>query len=305
MKFCVFDISNLLHRSFFANPNPDDSVSAGMAHHMGLNMLNKYYKQYRPDKIVMAFDRPNWRKDYTLSEECYSKREYKGLRNKDMTEGQKAHYNLFKNSIKEFEQLMREHTSVICLAGDKLEADDIVGGFVQAFSEDNEIVIVSSDKDYIQMLGHPNVTLIDPATDKPRTLEEWNNDPKYFIFEKCFRGESGASSDNIQSAYPRLRKTKIKEAYEDPFKFEQLLHETWKHVDGRDMEVKKIFNENKTLMDLTCQPDWVKERIAETIADGFNNAGRFSYFHFLQFCGKYKLERIAEGYKNYVKMLSK
>ncbi len=73
-KYLVFDISNLLYRTFFAHHTEDDITIAGLATHSALLVLNKYYRQYKPHKIVMAFDNESWRKDYTASEECISKR---------------------------------------------------------------------------------------------------------------------------------------------------------------------------------------------------------------------------------------
>lgn len=302
--YLCFDISNVMHRCFFASGGADEETTAGMAHHMALTTMNKYFKQHTPDKVVMAFDKSSWRKDYTKSDVCYSKRIYKGERRKDMTEGQKAHYNVFLGHVKDFEVMIKEHTSVVTLSDDGLEADDLIAGVVQAFSHDTKIIIISSDKDYMQLLSYPNVTLIDPASDKPRTLEEWNNDAKLFLFEKCFRGEKGDSSDNIESAYPRLRKNKIEEAYTDEYKRQELFHHKWKHVDGREMEVIKLFNENKLLMDLSAQPDEIKDKIANEIIRAFSANKKFSYFNFMQFCGKYKLEKILDNYKNYMKMLS-
>jgi len=300
----VHDISNLLHRAYFSNPNHDESTRTGLAQHIAFSMLNKYYKQFSPvHKSILCFDRPSWRKDYTLSDECYSKRIYKGERRKDMTEKQTASYKIFLNYVKEFEEMLRENTGIICLAGEKLEADDLIAGVTHAFSDEYNVVIVSSDKDFLQLLYNDNITLLDPMSGKPRSLEEWNNDSDYFLFEKCFRGEKGASSDNIESAYPRVRATKIQAAYDDSYKREAIMHESWKHIDGRTMQVKKLFNENKLLMGLSHQPDWVKERIAETIAEGFANPGRYNALEFVRYCGKLELKKIVEHVERYSKML--
>lgn len=304
-KYLIIDILNILNRCYFVNRDLESDMLIGMVFNTALVMLNRYFRQHKPDKMILAFDDGmSWRKKYTLSENCYSKLVYKGLRNKDMTDSQKEKYDIFKNSIKDFYKLLKENSSIICMSENSLEADDIIAGFVQSFSDDNEIVIISSDKDLLQLLINANVSLIDPNTDEKRTLEEYHNDYRYFIFEKCIRGEKGTQKDNIEQAYPRLRKDKIKLAFDDSYKFEEIMHHTWKHVDGREMEVKKLFIENKLLMDLTNQPDEIKEKIANSIIDGFNNIGSFSFTNFLQFCGTYKLIRVSETYKNFMPMLT-
>ena len=106
LRFLVFDISNVLFRTYYANKNEDELTIAGLAQHAALITLNSYFKKYRPDKVVMVFDRPNWRVDYTKSDECYSGRIYKGNRHSDKTAAEKKKYNDFKAHLVEFEQLI-------------------------------------------------------------------------------------------------------------------------------------------------------------------------------------------------------
>lgn len=302
----VLDVSNLLYRSFYANRDSDDMTTAGLAHHQALALLNKYYRKYRPQKLFMTFDRSNWRKVYTLSEECKSGKVYKGHRRQNMTPSEQVKYEKFCAHLKEFEQIMREHTSVICLAsegvnGRGLEADDLISGVVQKFHNDHDVVIVSSDKDLMQLLRFTGVLLIDPATDEQRTLEEYNGDADYFMFEKCIRGDAG---DNVGSAYPRVRSTKIKIAYDDPYERENMMQTTWTDQDGNSRSVRTLFEENKLLMDLFSQPDDIKVLINDTIDRAMENPGKYSHFHFLKFCGKYELKKVSEQIEQFVPMLS-
>lgn len=303
-RYLVLDISNLLYRTFFAHKGEEDITVAGLAHHMALATLNKHFREFKPHKVVMCFDRKSWRKEYTLSEECISKKPYKGNRRQKMTPADKAKYQLFLEHLNDFEELMRDHTSVVTLAGDGLEADDIVAGFVQMYSmdEDNEIIIVSSDKDMIQLLGYPNVRLIDPATGKDRTLAEWNDDAEYFLFEKCVRGDLG---DNVMSAFPRVRSTRIKKAYTDDLERVNLMEETWKNPDSQTFVVKEVYKENQLLMDLRMQPEKIQLDIVRTVLEGMKDPGTFSYFHFMKFLGKYELKKLADQADNFVHMLSR
>jgi hypothetical protein len=304
MKYLLLDISNLLYRTFFAHHTEDDITIAGLATHSALLTLNKYYRQHKPHKIVMAFDRKSWRKDYTASEECLSKKPYKGNRRQGMTPREKIKYDQFCKHLAEFEVIIRDHTSIITLVNDGLEADDLIGGFVQMLTLDpiNEITIISGDKDMIQLLGSPNVKLIDPATNKERTLEEWDMDPEYFMFEKCLRGDSG---DNVSSAYPKVRSVRIKKAYIDPLERANLMNETWKGADGTEFVVKNLFKENQLLMDLRYQPEEIQKRIITTILLAMKNPGTFSYFHFMKFLGRYDLKKVAEQADTFVNMLSR
>ena len=306
MKYLVFDITNVLYRTFFAHKQDGDITVAGLAAHAALTTINKYFKNFKPHKVVMCFDRSSWRKKYTATEECVSKKPYKGNRRQKMTPKEKEKFELFLEHIGDFETMVREHTSIISLAGDGLEADDLVAGFVRMHTineGENEIIVVSGDKDMIQVLGPRGVRLIDPATGKDRTLDEWNGDVELFLFEKCVRGDMG---DNVQSAFPKVRKTRIHKAYTDAFEKANLMHETWTQpVTGTEFIVKELFEENRILMDLRRQPENIQRLMIKTILAGTRNPGEYSYFHFLQFCGKYELKKIAQTAEIFTPMLSR
>lgn len=303
MKYLILDISNLLYRTYYANKDEDDTTLAGLAHHQALITLNWHFKQYTPDKLIMCFDRKNWRKDYTKSDKCVSGKLYKGNRRKDMTQKEREKYELFLEHLKDFESLMKNYTSVICLAADGLEADDLVAGFVQMYANsENEIITISTDKDYIQLLGFPNTRLVDPATGKDRTLDEWGGDAELFMFEKCIRGDPG---DNVQSAYPRIRKTRIMKAWNDPLERVNMMQETWTNHKGKELMVKKVFKENEILMDLRKQPEEYRELIKKTITNEMEAPGKYSYFHFMQFLGKFKMKKVATNAETFAGMLSR
>lgn len=65
-----------------------------------------------------------------------------------------------------------------------MEADDIIAGLVNVYDDDTTNIIVSSDKDFMQLI-RDNVILFDPVSKKTRNLSEYNNDPDYFLFHKC------------------------------------------------------------------------------------------------------------------------
>lgn len=306
MRYLIFDVSNLLHKTFYAHNTEDDITLAGLASHSALITINKYYNQFKPDKIVMAFDRPSWRISYTKSDECVSGLVYKGERRKKQTPKQKERYALFKQHITDFETLIKQNTSIITLAKTGLEADDLISGCVQLFTleEDNEVIIISADKDFMQLLRYDNVYLVDPATGKERTLEEYDNDADYFMFEKCFRGEGGGG-DNVQSAYPRLRKNKIVEAYTDDFAKSNLMNHEWVHPKSKKLfRVGDLFEENQLLMDLEMQPEHIILDIIKTVQDGIEQPGKFDYIQFIKFCKKYDLRKVSDGSDQYIKMLS-
>lgn len=297
----LFDVSNLLHRTFFVQKDMDEDTLTGLATHSALVTLNKYYKQCQPDHVVCVFDRHSWRKDYTASDLCLSKKPYKGNRRKDMSPAQEEKYARFLNHLAEFENLIYNHTSIISLMCDNAEADDLFGGFCQMFdSPDCIITIISADSDLLQLTRYTSVRVISPATNKEQSLEKYDNDPLYYLFQKCVRGDP---TDNIQSAFPNVRATRIKKAYLDDFERTQLMEETWSNGDV-EFRVGDLFKENEMLIDLTKQPNIIRTQIRETIDAEIKRVKQFSLFHFLKFLGKYELVRIREGLDQYIPMLS-
>lgn len=301
--YLVFDISNLLYACFYADPNQDEETLVGLAAHSALVTLNKYFKMFSPRKRVIAtFDRHSWRKDYTASEQCISKKPYKGNRRQNLSPSQQAKYALFCTHLQEFEKLLSEHTSITVLSEEGLEADDLIAGLVQYLSgTDEQIIIVSEDSDLQQLTRYSNVTQVGPVKGKVLDLNKYDDDPLYYLFQKCVRGDP---TDNIQSAYPRVRQTRIKEAYEDPFKHTTLMKEQWVNEHGVTFTVEQLFEENQLLIDLSKQPEYIKDKIDLTLATQLSKKHKFSMFHLLQYLGKHKLVKIKDSIDQYLPMLS-
>jgi len=307
-KHLIIDTANILFRVAAANGKYNNSGTpeeqAGLAMHMSLQSINKYYKKYKPDKLALTFEgRNNWRKTYTKSSECISGKVYKANRVKDSS--MDAYFEL----MAAFEDLVRNHTSIVCLSNPLLEGDDLFGGYISKHVESgDEVYGLSGDKDFVQFLKHKNFKLINPDKGKERTVEEvcGVDDAEFFMFEKAFRGDKG---DNVFPAYPRVQKKRLLKAYKDEFELANLLNETWS-VKDPDTGEEKVFNvgdlykENMLLMNLEGQPDFVKEAIKQTIEHETQNTGKFSFFHFQKFCGKFGLTRISENSTSFVDMFS-
>jgi hypothetical protein len=308
MKRLIFDTANILFRAHAANSMHNKGGSpeeqAGLAMHVALRSLNKYYKQFKPDQVAVTFEGTNnWRKEYTKSEKCISKKVYKANRVKDSS------MEPFFELIKSFEELARNHTSLVCLSNPLLEGDDLFGGYVRRFTaQGDEVIGVSGDKDFVQLWKHKGFTLINPDNGKPRTLIDTCgvDDADYFMFEKAFRGDKG---DNVFSAYPRVQAKRLQKAFSDDYELTKLMNETWTFTDPDTNEVttylvSDLFEENNRLMNLECQPDNIKKVIEETLDHELVNHGKFSFFAFTKFCGKFGLKQIAEDSTAFVNMFS-
>jgi hypothetical protein len=305
MRSLVYDISNILfrvaavqkHKSpYGADATIDDLV--GLCMHISLQSINKWYVKYKPDFVVFAFEGgDNWRKKYT-NDNNY-RRQYKANRTVDPE--MKHFYQL----VDSFREIMTNHTSICCLTVPKMEADDVIAAYCQLnATDDHEIFVVSGDRDFIQLLKLPNVKLINPDDGKLRNQpgdKEYQEDIDYWMFLKCVRGDSG---DNVPAAFPRVRETKIREAYKDPYKMMNFLNETWTDEFDVTHRVGDLLKHNEVLMDLTKQPDELRASLLEAVAAQTKSISTYSHFHFLKFLGQFNLKRVGEEASKFIALFT-
>lgn len=300
-KSLVFDIPNIAFEVAAVNkPNDknknfgtDDATLSGLCMHILFSRVQKFFRQHNPDYIVFAFEnRNNWRKAWTASEDCISKRPYKGNRVYDSS------MEYYFKMLDAFKETCTHHTSIICLSAEGLEGDDMIAGYCQLYANnDHEVIVLSGDKDFIQLLKNPNVTLINQRDGKLRNQpgdKLYWDDLDFFMFEKCMRGDK---KDNVFSAKPGVRTTQLQKAFKDEYEHLKLMNETWDaEVGGKIVTYKvgDLYEENKILLDLTKQPEEIRQYMFEHIKNEVNNLGKYSNFHFLRFLGKFELKKIAE-----------
>jgi hypothetical protein len=84
-----------------------------------------------------------------------------------------------------------------------------------------------------------------------------------------------------------------------------MFNETWTNQSNVTFTVKDLFEENRLLMDLSAQPECVRNKINEVIAYEMENSGKYSHFHFLRFLGKYELKNLAKQLESFIPLLSR
>jgi 5'-3' exonuclease len=314
-KILIIDISNILFRvaamqkysPYAKDATVDDLV--GLSMHVSLQSIFKYYNRFKPDFLIFAFDGDNnWRKEYTAKNK--SRLPYKGNRVRDP---EMEHYYRLLTSFKE---TMKAHTSISCIWISSMEADDVIGAICQLYAgPDCEIIVVSGDKDFTQLLKLPNVKLINPDNGKARNQpgdKDYEPDIDYWLFKKCVRGDGG---DNVPSAFPRVREVKIKKAYEHAYDRLNFMNEVWTQTliseeNGQPVttaiqhRVGDLYLENEILMDLSKQPSAQRELLIEGIQEQIYNVSSYSHFQFLRFLEDYKLQRVREDAMKFIEMFT-
>ena len=324
MKYLLIDTANMFFRArhvAFRASDPWEKV--GYALHISMAAINKVAKKFDADHVVFCLEGRSWRKDYY--------KPYKANRSEAraaLTEREQEEEKLFWDTFDDFNQYLREKTNCSVLRDGDAEADDLIARWIHLHPED-EHVIISSDSDFYQLLAK-NVSQFNgitdqlitvegifdakgkPVIDKKTKLPKEVPNPEWLLFEKCMRGDS---SDNVFSAFPGVRKkgTKNKvgllEAFEDRsskgYAWNNMMLQRWTDHEGKEHRVLDDYNRNRQLIDLTAQPEEIKQRVDDFIREQITNkdVGQVGS-KFLKFCGKYDLNRLSEHAEQYGRWLN-
>ena len=269
----LVDLSNVVHVTRHGRTmkpiKPNDPYFIPLLFKESILMMDRLAKRLPVDGMMIAVDSNNvWRKELLPS--------YKGNRTKELRD------DAFEETVKTIRlltQFFEQCTGIPVIQVPRAEADDIIAVATQELTAKS--VIVSSDRDFVQLVN-PNTVVYSPPQ---KTFRE-TDDPKYDLFEKCIRGDS---SDNIPSAYPKVRKKKLQAAWTDPASMMNLMETVTQ--DGR--VVKELFALNKQLMDLTAQPENLRQRIVAELKK-VDVAQPFSRTKLLTFCGQHGLASVAQ-----------
>jgi len=238
--------SMMMHLHMSKTKEPDDS----MVRHMILNSLRMYRTRFSSEygELVLCHDsRHYWRRDFFP--------EYKASRRKGREKSDLDWDAIFQclNAIKEEIKINMPYK---CLEVYGAEADDIIGTLCATISE--EIMIISGDKDFIQLQRFPNVKQFSPITKK--TVNGAN--PGGYLKEHVFRGDSGDGVPNVLSPdntfTDGLRQRPLGKK-----KIASWMDHNFEDVAPND-EVKRNYQRNRKLIDLTYTPDELTKEIIDT-----------------------------------------
>ncbi|MDP8224102.1 MAG: DNA polymerase I [Candidatus Lernaella stagnicola] len=183
-RLLLIDGSGYIFRAFFAIPTLSNSQDLPTNAVYGVaTMLDKTLRDLQPDSVAVCFDT----KEKTFRHERYP--EYKANR-PEPPEELVPQFPLIHELV--------ELRGLPCLAVPGYEADDVIGTLArQGAAHGFEVVLVSGDKDLMQLVGE-NVTMYDPMKDiwydHDGVVERFGVEPGRVIE---VLGLAGDSSDNI------------------------------------------------------------------------------------------------------------
>ena len=322
-KYALMDTANHFFRArHVASRNSDPEEKVAMALHLTLASCNQIVRKFGIDHVVFCLEGSSWRKAYY---EPYKKNRI--VDTQSQTEAEKEENELFWKTYEQFVNFLREKTNVSVLRDPNAEADDLIARWV-ALHPEAENFIISSDTDFLQLISEKNkiyngitnqlITLEGYFDDKGRIVKDKKTgepkllgDPQFILFQKCMRGDS---TDNVFSAFPGVRtkgsknKVGLIEAYADRekqgYSWNNMQLQHWLDHNQVEHRVRDDYERNRVLIDLTCQPDEVKQSVDANIRAGVRTTVTPQVgIHFMRFCGRYELTKISEN-ADYAKWLN-
>ena len=311
MTYILVDTANTFFRARHVI-NGSADIKLGMAFHITLNSIKKAWQDFNGSHVVFCLEGRSWRKDYYAP----YKRNRSDARAAHTTK-EAEEEKVFWEAFDTFKDFIKDKTNCTVLQHQQLEADDLIAGWIQTHPNDDH-VIISTDSDFVQLIA-PNVrqyngvmettTTHEGIIDKKgkRVIDKKTNEakavpnPEWLLFEKCMRGDP---TDNVFSAYPKVRKNKLEEAFNDRankgFAWNNMMLQRWVDHNGIEHRVLEDYERNRKLIDLAAQPQDIRDVITETINTNavpktIDQVG----IRLLKFCNLYDLKKITDSIQQY------
>ena len=244
-------ISNLMMQIGSRRQN---DVDEDLVRHMVLNSLRGYRSKFSADygELVLCYDsKKYWRRDFFPN--------YKGNRKKDR-EKSGLDWSLIFDTLNNIRDEIKEIFPYKVVEVEGAEADDCIASIVQHVSETpnefEKVLILSGDKDFIQLQKHSFVRQYSPVLKK---FVDGEN-PTQYIKEHILKGDRSDGIPNFLSP----DNTFMEELRQKPLAKKKI--ESWIDLEPEEFcteEMLRNYQRNKTLIDLDCIPNDLKVRILD------------------------------------------
>ena len=248
----LVDYSGIAMGALFARGGGDEEP---LIRHFILNSLRMYNVKHRDEygRMIICGDGGSWRKDYYPE----YKASRKTNRDKDSRDWDKI-FNTFTNVRNE----IAEHLPFDVIHEFGVEADDIIATLVQEtqeFGKHEPIMIISADKDFIQLHKHSNVKQYSPITRKMVSHE----DPVLYLREHIFRGDAGDGVPNVLSSDDTFIDEDKKQTPLSKKKIQTWLDDYDNLENVMPSQAYRNYQRNKKVIDLEEIPQEIKTKILD------------------------------------------
>jgi 5'-3' exonuclease len=235
-------LSNLLMQ---LGNHTNAQLEENMVRHMVLNSLRSYRQKFFDDygELVIACDNTNvWRKQVFPY--------YKANRKKAKENSELDWKSIFE-CMNKIRCELKDYFPYKVVDVESAEADDIIATLVK--HSDEPVLILSGDKDFIQLHKNKSVKQYDPVRKKWIT----HADPEKYLHEHILKGDSGDGVPNVLSGddcfVVGTRQKPLTQKKIDAFETASMM----------SSEVLRNYMRNKQLIDLSQIPAELEQKILE------------------------------------------
>ena len=257
-------------------------VEPDLVRHMVLNSLRSYRSKFTAEfgELVLCYDnKTNWRRDIFPN--------YKYSRRKDR-KNSKLNWNSIFDTLHLIRDELIEHFPYKVLQVENAEADDIIASVVFHVASEpknyEKVLILSGDKDFIQLQKHNFVTQYSPIQKKFMNGEN----PTTYIKTHILQGDRSDGVPNFLSP----DNTFVDELRQKPISKRKL--ETWIDLEPEDFcneNMMRNYHRNRTLIDL----DYIPKEIVDLCIKTFIDAEHKDRKNLLNYFVKYRLRNLTEN----------
>ena len=233
--------------------------------HMILNTLRSYRVKFHNEygELVICCDDKNyWRKDVFPY--------YKAHRKKDREESG-LDWNVIFQTLNGVRDELKEYFPYKVIQIERAEADDVIAAICwihgnETVSYGEKILILSSDKDFVQLQKYGNVRQYSPTQKKFIN----HNNPSTYIKEHIMKGDRGDGVPNFLSADD----TFVLNKRQKPIRKYKL--NAWVNMEPEnfcDEEMLRGYRRNEALVDLSKIPAWIHGEV-NTIYENYEENDR-------------------------------
>lgn len=250
-----------------------EEVNEELLRHMVLNSIRQFRNQFAEEygeMVIACDDRNYWRKKVFPY--------YKANRKKSRSKVN-VNWNDFYESFGKIREELRDVFPYPTIKVESAEADDIISALVHRDGRElggEPILIVSADKDFMQLQKFSNVKQYDPIRKRWITTP----DAQTYLFEHILKGDSGDGIPNFLSADDTFVSGGRQKQLRSKVINEILANELPENWSGITDETLRNYNRNRMLIDLSYVPDNIKEEVFVQYGDqqGKTRAKLFNYF---------------------------
>lgn len=255
----ILDLQQIMLSNLMMGMQKHEVTTVGdhLLRHMILNSIRYNLVKFRNlyGNLVIASDGGKyWRKEIFPN--------YKWHRN-EAREKDAINWELVFESMNRIRDEIRDNFNYPLINIEGVEADDIIAVLAidQVTNHNQGVLILSSDKDFVQLQSTPGITQFDPV--RKKAVEHEN--PKRYLYEHIIKGDRGDGIPNIKSNdncfVEGNRQNRIQT--KDLDKWVDML--LWGEEPDAvfNGEILRNWHRNRNLVDLSYVPPTIKQSIFE------------------------------------------